>query len=422
MNVSVVGAGYVGLITAVGLASKGHCVECVDIDEKKVELINSKRPPIFEEGLEEKLRELAGKKLKASADLRNAVLNSGVTFICVGTPCDGEGKCDTSMVVSSARQIGSALKEKSPFHVVVVKSTVVPGTTLNEVLPALEKESGKIAGKDFGVAMNPEFLREGIALRDFMNPDRIVIGALEEKTGEIMRDLYRGFECEKLFTSPGTAEMVKYASNSFLAAKISFINEIGNICKQLGIDANEVGKGMGLDHRISPHFLECGAGFGGSCFPKDVRALRHLAESLGVRPRILDSALKVNSLQPLKLVELAKKKTPLKGKKAAVLGLAFKPGTDDVRESPAIPLIKELLREGAEVVAADPQAEENMKKVFPGISYRDSAQKAVDESEIVFFVTAWPHFSKIDFKNRIVIDGRGVPRERRPENYDAICW
>ncbi|MFH1545324.1 MAG: UDP-glucose/GDP-mannose dehydrogenase family protein [archaeon] len=423
MKLAVIGSGYVGLISGVGLALNGHEVECIDNDAKKVELINSAKPPIYELGLEEALKKLVPEKLRASTGLKEAVLNSDASFVCVGTPCDEEGKCNLNAVEAVVKSIGSALKENNSFHVVVVKSTVVPTTTEKIVLPLLEEASGKKCGKDFGLCMNPEFLREGFALEDFLKPDRIVCGTSDEKTREIMNSIYSSFNSKILFTSFSEAEMIKYASNSFLSTKISFINEIGNLCKKLGINTYNVAEGVGMDKRISPFFLNAGIGFGGSCFPKDVRALASKAREVGVGSPLLDSVIEVNERQPSKLIELAKKKTELKNKKVGILGLAFKPGTDDVRESRAIPVINELLKEEAKVLAHDPKAEENMKRIFSEVNYFDSAQKLVDESEIIFILTEWEHFSKLDFKDKKVFDGRNIFKNKAsPKNYEGICW
>lgn len=423
MKLAVIGSGYVGLVSGVGLALKGHEIECIDNDPKKVDLINSAKPPIYELGLEEALKKLVPLKLKASTGLKEAVLNSDASFVCVGTPCDEEGKCNLNAVEAVVKEIGSALKERTSFQIVVVKSTVVPTTTEKIVLPLLEEVSGKKCGKDFGLCMNPEFLREGFALDDFLKPDRIVCGVSDKKTREIMNSIYSPFNSKILFTSFSEAEMIKYASNSFLSTKISFINEIGNLCKKLGIDTYKVAEGVGMDKRISPFFLNAGIGFGGSCFPKDVKALASKAREVGVGSPLMDSVLKVNESQPLKLIELAKKKTELKNKKVGVLGLAFKPGTDDVRESRAIPVITELLKQEAKVLAHDPKAEENMKRIFSGVDYFDSAQKLIDESDVIFVLTEWEHFSKLDFKDKMVFDGRNIFKNSpKPKNYEGICW
>ncbi|NOZ59019.1 MAG: UDP-glucose/GDP-mannose dehydrogenase family protein, partial [Euryarchaeota archaeon] len=365
MRISVIGTGYVGLVTGACFAELGNHVVCVDIDEERVEKVNRAESPIYERGLEELLRKHVPRRLRATLELAEAVASSEVTFICVGTPSGLMDYIDLKYVEQVSREIGEVLRDKDDFHVVVVKSTVVPGTTEHTVTPILEEHSGKRAGADFGVAMNPEFLREGSAVEDFLNPDRIVLGYTDERTGRILRELYRSFTCPIMETNPRTAEMIKYATNSFLAVKISFINEIGNICKLLGIDAYEVAKGLGMDHRISPHFLRAGLGFGGSCFPKDVKALVGKAKEAYYRPVILNAALEVNETQPLRLIELLERRAgSLRGRDVVVLGLAFKPGTDDMREAPSIKIIHALLTKGARVHAHDPQALENARKIF----------------------------------------------------------
>lgn len=421
MNISVIGTGYVGLITGVGFALKGHKVVCVDNNTEKVEMINNKIPPIFEEGLQEALNRVVPVSLTASADLKKSVLESDVSFICVGTPCDEKGKCDLSAVESVSKQLALALKEKNSFHVVVVKSTVVPSTTEKIVLPLLEEFSGKKSG-EFGLCMNPETLREGFALEDFLNPDRIILGLTDKKTENVLNQVYADFSSPKFYCGLSEAEMIKYASNSLLAAKISFINEVGNICKKLGINTYTVAKGVGLDKRISPHFLNAGLGFGGSCFPKDVSALIAKGKELGVKTFLLDSVMKVNEEQPKIFLDLIKSKTSLKGKKVGVLGLAFKPGTDDVRESRSIPVIKLLLKEKAVVLAHDPKAEKNMKKEISGISYADSAQKTIDSSDLILVLTGWPEFSGLDFRGKPVFDARNIFKEKKIVNYVGLSW
>jgi len=427
MKVSVIGSGYVGLVTGMGFAKLGNEVIFVDVDEGKISMINNAEPPIYEEGLEELMREFKG-KYRATRDYREAILNSKVTFICVGTPSRDDGSIDLTYVKQAAEEIGKVLKEKTSYHVVVVKSTVLPGTTENVVKPILEDESGKKAFKDFGLAMNPEFLREGVALKDFLNPDRIVIGVQDERTREILEKLYQPIDAPKLFTDIKTAEMIKYASNAFLATKISFANEIGNICKKLGIDSWKVFEGVGLDHRISPHFFRTGIGWGGSCFPKDVKALIRKAEEINEDPIILKAVVEVNERQPLKLVELLKKHVPeLKGKTVGVLGLAFKPDTDDVRETRAYVVIKKLLDEGAKVLAYDPQAMKNFKRFYPDvgerIEYASSAGNVLEKTEVVLIVTEWKEFEELDYSGKIVIDGRRVKAaERTAKIYEGVCW
>ena len=427
MKISVIGSGYVGAVTAVCFADVGHEIICVDIDEKKVQQLNAGIPPIYEEGLEELLKEYAEKRLIATTDYEYAILNTDISFVCVGTPSEEDGSINLSIVRSAAESIGSALAKKKGYHVVVVKSTVVPETTEKFVLPILEENSGKAAGKDFGVAMNPEFLREGKAIYDFMHPDKIVVGSIDARSGNLVSELYRSFECEITRTNPRTAEMIKYVNNSFLATKISLSNEIGNICKKLGIDTYEVMKAVGKDSRISPLFLNSGAGFGGSCFPKDVKALISKAKSIGYSPIILESVLAVNEKQPLLMTELLQKKVgSLEGKKIAVLGLAFKNDTDDIRESRAIPLIAELLRLGAIVTAYDPLATENMRRIFPTINYHNSAKAALEGADACLVVTEWDEFRKLDsefkvMKNKVVIDGRKVITAKEID-YEGLCW
>jgi UDPglucose 6-dehydrogenase len=427
MKVAVIGSGYVGTVTAACFAEIGHEVVCVDIDRKKTDQINSGIPPIYEEGLENLLQKYAGKRLIATSDYEFAIGETDVSFICVGTPSAEDGGIDLSIVHKAAASIGAVLAKRKEYHVVVVKSTVVPETTEKFVLPVLEKESGKKAGKDFGVAMNPEFLREGKAVHDFMHPDKIVVGAIDKRSGELVAELYRDFECEITHTNPSTAEMIKYANNSLLATKISFANEIGNICKKLGIDTYEVMKAVGKDFRISPLFLNSGVGFGGSCFPKDVKALIGKAKTIGYSPILLESVIAVNEKQPLQMVEILRRKIgELSGKKIAVLGLAFKNDTDDVRESRAVHVIAELLRLGAKVTAYDPMAIENMKSIFPTIEYVPKAEDALKDADACLVMTEWDEFRQLDseFKNmkeKIVIDGRRVIKAKNID-YEGICW
>jgi len=427
MRISIVGSGYVGLVTGMGFVKLGNEVIFIDIDEKKVGMINNAQPPIYEKGLEELMKKFKG-KYYATRDYREAIINSDVTFIAVGTPSREDGSIDLKYVESAAKAIGEALKEKDSYHVIVVKSTVLPGTTEGVVKPLIEEHSCKRAFKDFGLAMNPEFLREGVALKDFLNPDRVVIGVQDKRTKGVLEKLYEPINAPKLFTDIKTAEMIKYASNAFLATKISFANEIGNICKKLGIDSWKVFEGVGLDHRISPHFFRTGIGWGGSCFPKDTMALIRKAEELGEEPLILKAVVEVNERQPLKLIELLKKHVPeLKGKTIGILGLAFKPDTDDVRETRAYPLIKKLLEEGAKVIAYDPQAMENFRRFYSDvgekITYANSPEKVLDATDVILIVTEWKEFEELDYSGKIVVDGRRVKKaEETAKIYEGVCW
>jgi len=428
-SISIIGTGYVGLVTGVCLAKLGNRVICVDIDKERVRKINKGISPIYEKNLDELLGEVLKKKrLEATTDLKYAVENSDVSFICVGTPQGLLGYIDLKYVEQVSREIGAILKNKEDFHVVVVKSTVVPGTTEYKILPLIEKTSGKKACKDFGIAMNPEFLREGNAIEDFMKPDRIVLGILDERTKQILFGIYKDFPCPIMVTDPKTAEMIKYATNSFLVTKISFINEIGNICKLLGIDVYEVAKGLALDHRISPYFLNAGIGFGGSCFPKDVKALIGKAKEVYYRPLLLNAALEVNEGQPLKLIELLEKKVgDLKSKDIVVLGLAFKPNTDDMREAPSIKIIHTLLNKGARVHATDPKAIENAKAILgkhERLIFHETAENALKNGDIVLIVTEWDEYKKEElYRDKIVFDGRRIEEAKKyARYYEGVCW
>jgi len=429
MRISIIGTGYVGLSTGVGFAVKGNEVVCVDIDEKKVEKINSGIPPIYEPKLDDYLKKVLKEgKLKATTDLKDAVEKTDVSFICVGTPSREDGSIDLTYIESAAKAIGEALKTKGGYHVVVVKSTVVPGTTESVVIPNLKKFSGK-GPNEIGVCMNPEFLREGKALEDFLNPDRIVIGSIDKKSGDTAEKVYGNFRAPVLRTDLKTAEMIKYASNAFLATKISFANEIGNICKRLGIDVYEVMKGVGLDHRISPSFLNAGCGYGGSCFPKDVEALINKAKDLGYEPKLLQEVHSLNKRQKVSMVgHLEEKLGDLKGKTVCVLGLAFKPDSDDIREASSISIISKLLERGAKVKAYDPKAMENMKKLFPDIEYAKGAKEAIGGSDACLILTDWEEFKRLEakdfegMKGNVIIEGRKVLDRNKVSGFEGICW
>ena len=418
MKIGIIGLGYVGLITGVGFASLGNKVVGIDVDEKKIEKINKGESPIYEKDLESKLKEIK-ENFTATTKIEE-LKDCEIIFICVGTPSKEDGSIDLKYIKQAAEDISKILDS---YKIIVVKSTVIPGTT-----ESLIKILGKKVGRDFGLAMNPEFLKEGSALKDFFEPDRIVVGSYDEKTKEILEELYKDFNCPKIFTNIKTAEMIKYASNAFLATKISFINEIGNICKKLGIDVYDVAEGMGYDKRIGREFLNAGIGFGGSCFPKDVKALIAKAKEIGYDPKLLQEVIEINEKQPFKKIEIVKKKVSnLKNKKIALLGLTFKPHTDDIRESRAIPIIQKLIEEDAIIHAHDPKGIENTKLIFPEnekLRYIEDPQEAIDKSDIVLLLTEWPHFRKLDFKDKLVVDGRNViPKEQREGlNYEGICW
>ncbi len=431
MKISIIGGtGYVGLCTGLGFAIKGHEVICVGRSKEKIEKLKSGKSPIYEPFVDKHLKDVLEKKnFEPTTDIDYAIKNSDALFISVGTPSKEDGSIDTADIEAASSQIGKIMEARDSYFVVVVKSTVLPETTEKIVISRIEKESGKNVGKDFGVCMNPEFLREGKALEDFLNPDRIVIGEFDKKSGDIIQELYKNFNAPIMRTNLKTAEMIKYASNSFLAAKISFTNEIGNICKILGIDTYEVMQGVGMDKRIGKHFLQAGVGWGGSCFPKDVAALRAKAKEIGYNPKILDAITKTNNEQPFNLLNLLKKKIPdIKNKKIAVLGLAFKADTDDVRDSKAIPIIESLLKEGAVVYAHDPRAEENFSQIFQDIQYCDSPAEALKNSEACLILTDWEEYKALEdkdfslMKSKIIIEGRKVLDKNKVKNFEGICW
>jgi UDPglucose 6-dehydrogenase len=411
------------LVSSVCFAELGHSVDLIEIDEGKVEAINSGKPPIYETGLEELLSKHVGGNLRAITGYGD-VRESDLSFICVGTPPRPDGSADLSMVEIASRSIGRSLQEPEGYHVVVVKSTVPPGTTQDLVMPTVLMYSGGV-GEKLGFATNPEFLREGLAVHDFMHPDRIVIGSSEAKARDLVESAYNGLNAPIVGVGLSAAEMIKYASNALLATKISFSNEIGNICKKLSIDVYEVMRGVGMDHRISPHFLNAGAGFGGSCFPKDVMAMIRLGEGLGEDPVLLKSVMEVNERQPFKMVELLEKRIgPLLGKEIAILGLAFKNDTDDVRDSRSVPVIKELLRKGALIRAYDPLAAPNMRGIIPDIEYCESAAGALKNADGCLIMTEWPEFGQLDrefdlMRSRVIIEGRKI---LLCEDAEGICW
>ena len=448
MRISIAGTGYVGLVTGVCLAEKGHQVTCIDVIEEKVQAINEGVPPIYEDGLAELLSRNIGTHLRATTDLAQAVQDTDLTMIAVGTPFDGQ-EIDLTYIRQVAGQIGKALRDKDGYHVVVVKSTVVPGTTQEVVQPIVEQASGKRAGPDFGIGMNPEFLREGNAIADFLNPDRIVLGGIDARTLDALQALYAPFEgVDQLCTTPKTAEMIKYTANSLLATMISFSNEIANLCTALGgIDVVDVMRGVHLDKRLTPimpdgsrvvpaftTYLEAGCGFGGSCFPKDVKALIAHGEKAGSPMPILDAVIQTNARQPHQVIELLHKHFPsLQGVRTTVRGLAFKPGTDDMRESPAIPVIRELLASEAEVKAYDPIATHEAEKLFSGdpIEYCDSIDEAIADSEAIVLLTRWPEFESLPrrlpggaasngHRGPLVVDGRRMLDKQSVAHYEGI--
>jgi UDPglucose 6-dehydrogenase len=421
VKLSIVGSGYVGIVTGACLSRIGNEVLMVDAVESKVRQINTGVPTVYERGLDEIVASsVEVGRLRATNSIESAVNSSDLSFICVGTPSKEGGEQNLDYIMKVSEELGTSIKRKRGYHTVVVKSTVVPGTTERVVKKIIENASRKKAGKDFGLGMNPEFLKEGDAVNDFMKPDRVVIGSFDETTRKKLEDIYRPLAAPMIFTDCTTAEMIKYASNIFLSARVALINEIGNVSKHLGIDTRVVARAIGMDRRIGPLFLNAGAGFGGSCFRKDASAFSSLASKLGVETPIVDAVLSQNEKQPLKLVEMLEKRMNIKGKRVAVLGLSFKPDSDDVRDAPSIKVVSELLRKRADVVAFDPRAMDNFRKLFPGVIYAASPEEAVGRSDAVIIVTEWKEFSDPNiYGEKLVVDGRGVTKTR---NYEGICW
>jgi UDPglucose 6-dehydrogenase/GDP-mannose 6-dehydrogenase len=441
MRVSIIGTGYVGLVTGACLADIGHDVTCVDVEPAKVDAINAGKAPIHEPGLPELLGRTVGRSLRATTDLAGAVRNSEITFIAVGTPA-ADGRIDLQYVGRAAEQIGAALRAKPGRHTVVVKSTVIPGTTDGLVRERLEAASGRRAGVDLGLGMNPEFLTEGQAVADFMAPDRIVLGGIDEATRDVLADAYAPFEgAPRIRTNNKTAEMIKYASNAALATMISFANEFGRLCSVLGdVDVADVMKGVHASAYFTSRlpdgravkapitsFLEAGCGFGGSCLPKDVTALVAQGRQHGLPMAMLGSVLEINATQPEELLRLVRKHIPeLRGARVAVLGIAFKADTDDVRESPAFPIIRGLKDAGAEVTAYDPVARPAGHPALGGVRLADSLAEAVRSVQAVVLVTRWPEFQGLADalaaagSDPLVVDGRRVLDPAAFRRYEGI--
>jgi UDPglucose 6-dehydrogenase len=429
MQVSVIGSGYVGTTHAACLAELGHDVVAIDIDEDIVAAINDGRAPLHEPGLDERVAEYAGDRLRATTDY-DAVLETDLTFVCVQTPSADDGGQDLAAYEAVAQSLGETLAEKEGRHVVVTKSTVLPGTNDEVLAPVLERESGKTLGADLGVAMNPEFLREGSAVQDFHSPDKIVVGAADAATRETVLELYEDLVAEAdpaiVETGLREAELIKYANNAFLASKVSLVNDLANVCKELDVDAYDVLEAVGLDDRIGSAFMRSGLGWGGSCFPKDVAALRWLAREHDYDPPMLNAAFEVNDLQPTRLVDLLASHVALEGARIAVLGLAFKPGTDDVRNSRALDVVAELHERGAEVAAYDPEAMANVREQLPELEYADSPEAALAGADGVTICTEWPAFDDLDYSGMarsVVVDGRRVAVDRDAVDvYEGLCW
>lgn len=414
-KITVLGTGYVGLVSGAGISEFGHQVTCADIDEKKILLLQSGEIPIYELGLEELVRRnVQAGRLTFTTNVNHAIHEADVIYIAVGTPQSGNGEADLSAVKAVATSIG---KNLNGYKVICTKSTVPIGT--GKMLVSLIRKFAP-KGAEFDYVSNPEFLREGAAVEDFLRPDRVVIGAESAKAFEILREVYRPLyinETPMLHTNVETAEMIKYASNAFLALKISYINEVANLCEAVGADVHDVARAMGLDGRISAKFLHPGPGFGGSCFPKDTQALAAVGRKREAPLKTVEAAIAANEIQKTRMVE--KFKTLIggdfTGKTVAVLGLSFKPQTDDVRESAAIPMLEMLMENAAVVRAYDPIAGKNMAKLFPDAKYTSSWHAAVQNAHAVVIMTEWNEFRGMDLvqlrnlmKTPILLDTKNI--------------
>jgi UDPglucose 6-dehydrogenase len=434
--ISIVGLGYVGLCTAATFASRGFRTIGIDIDEERIEQIREGKAPIHEPQLDGMLKKAITRKLlDATTDISRAA-DTNTTFLTVGTPSRQDGSIDLSFIKNASENLGSALREKPGYHLVVVKSTVVPGTTNGTVNRLLEQSSKKNIGSELGLCANPEFLKEGTAIDDALHPDKIVIGSNDKKSANQLTRLYRRFYGSKLppviLTNPESAELVKYASNAFLATKVSFINTIANIAQQIpGVDVGTIAEAIGLDPRIGRLFLKAGPGYGGSCFHKDIQALINYSQSNGYDPILFRATEETNEQQATRVVSMAEKLLgSLSEKRVAVLGLAFKKDTDDIREAASLRVIESLKKKGARVVAYDPMAIPNtQKRIGYGIEYAKDAQSALKDTDCCIVMTEWDEFLKLksnDYRRLMhdprIVDARRIynPTDFSQLNYLAI--
>ncbi|MGB9737440.1 MAG: UDP-glucose dehydrogenase family protein [Chloroflexus sp.] len=424
-NICVVGTGYVGLTTGVCFADLGHSVTCIEIDLHKLELLRSGKSPIYEPGLEElQERNMRAGRLRFTDDYAVGIPEAEFIFITVGTPMGEDGSADLTYVKAAARSIGKYLRSGS---IIIDKSTVPVGTG-----DMVENIIAEHAGPDvkFDVVSNPEFLREGSALSDFFKPDRIVLGAKNREAAQRVAALHETLGAPIIITDLRTAEMIKYASNAFLATRISFINEIAQICERLGADVREVARGMGADKRIGPHFLEAGVGYGGSCFPKDVLALYHMAASAGCHPQLLQAVMDINTDARKRFVKKVETVLgDLTGRLIGVLGLSFKPNTDDMREAPSVDIINALLKKGARIKAYDPVAMPRAEELLPTVTFTATAYDVAKDADALLLVTEWNEFKQLDWqrikrymRQPVVIDGRNLYDPREMRSLGFIYW
>jgi UDPglucose 6-dehydrogenase len=422
MNICVVGTGYVGLTTGVCFSDLGNTVTCIEINLEKLELLRSGKAPIYEPGLEElQERNMRAGRLRFTDDYTLAMADASLIFITVGTPMGDDGAADLSQVKAAARSIGQHLTHRA---VIIDKSTVPVGT--GDMVSTIIAEHAR-PDIEFAVVSNPEFLREGSAVSDFFKPDRIVLGSTDRAAAQEVAELHEPLGAQVIITDLRTAEMIKYASNAFLATRISFINEIAQICEKLGADVKEVARGMGADKRIGPHFLDAGIGYGGSCFPKDVLALHHMAASSGCHPQLLQAVMDINHDARNRFVsKLELLLGDLNDKVIGVLGLSFKPNTDDMREAPSVEIIKALQAGGARVKAYDPVAIERAADYIPQVTFCATAYDVAKEADALLLVTEWNEFKQLNWakiktfmRQPIVLDGRNLydPNELRSRGF-----
>jgi UDPglucose 6-dehydrogenase len=411
-KICVVGTGYVGLVTGTCFADLGNQVTCLDVDHERIDKLNHGEMPIYEPGLEQLVTQnVRSGRLFFTTDYKQALKDTEYAFIAVGTPSGNDGEADLQYVRSAAE----AIADNVDWPIMVINKSTVPVGTGDWVAEVIHQRRGSHP-LEFSVVSNPEFLREGSAISDFMSPDRVVLGSLQKEAAQNVATLYQPLRCTIMITDLRTAEMIKYASNAFLATRISFINEIANMCEALGADVNEVARGMGYDKRIGPSFLDAGLGWGGSCFPKDVKALEHMAVLHGTQPQLLQAVMEINRNQRRRAVmKLRKALGSLNDKTIGVLGLAFKPNTDDIRESPALEIIHLLQNEGAHIKAYDPQAMENAAKILSKVELCENPYQVAESADGLLLATHWNEFKQLDFvriyqimKHPILLDGRNL--------------
>ena len=411
-KICVIGTGYVGLVTGTCFSDMGHQVVCLDIDADRINGLKHGVLPIYEPGLEQLVEQnVNAGRLSFTTKYAEALHDVDFAFIAVGTPSNDNGEADMRYV----RMAVTSIAENLDHPIIIVNKSTVPVGTGDLVADMIIQQNGKTTPK-FSIVSNPEFLREGSAINDFMNPDRVVLGSTNQAAAEEVADLYEALRAPIMITDLRTAEMIKYASNAFLATRISFINEIANICESLGADVKEVARGMGLDKRIGPSFLDAGLGWGGSCFPKDVKALTFMAATQGAHPQLLQAVMAINFNQRVRAVEkLTKALGGLKGKRIGVLGLSFKPNTDDIRDAPALDIIRMLLEAGAKVQGYDPQAMQASQEAIPDLILCENPYQVAQGADALLLATEWNAFKSLDFekikaamKGNVILDGRNI--------------